>query len=157
MGEKQIVDLRAEFEHKIIDVKNEQNKMHKEKINLIKRKMTLEKSKLENRFCEEQKTLKENLSSEKFNQKETQINVLQKQFSESQSENDKLKMTQKLFEKEKMELEIYNENISLQLTHGKKQFSECESEINKLKMTQEILENEKENLRNYNQNVSTQL
>merc|ERR1712034_135225 len=138
MGEKQIVDLRAEFEHKIIDVKNEQNKMHKEKINLMKSKMTLEKSKLENRFWEEQKTLKENLSSENFNQKETQINVLQKQFSESQSENDKLKMSQKLFEKEKMELEIYNENISLQLTHGKKQFSECESEINKLKMTQEI-------------------
>merc|ERR1712034_176988 len=80
--EKEIVDLRAQFQKTIIKVKTEQNKMYKEKIRLMKNEMNLQKSKLKNKYWEEQEALKENLCPEKFQQKETQINCLQKQLLE---------------------------------------------------------------------------
>jgi len=122
--EKQIVDSRAEFQKTIIKVKTEQNKMYKEKIRLMKNDMNLEQSKLKNKYWVEQETLKENLSPEKFKEKEKQINYLQNQLSKTESENNKLKMTQEILEKEKENLTNYNQNLLTQLAQEKKKFKE---------------------------------
>jgi len=128
-NEKQIVDSRAEFQKTIIKVKSEQNKMHKEKIRLMKNEMNLEQSKLKKKYWEEQETLKENLSPEKFKEKETQIIYLQNQLSKTESENNKLKMTQEILEKEKENLTNYNQNFLTQLTQEKKKCKELESTL----------------------------
>merc|ERR1711925_16143 len=114
--EKQMVDLRAECQKTIIKVKTEQNKMYKEKIRLMKNEMNLQQLKLKTKYWKEQETFKENLCPEKFKEKETQINNLQKQLSECQSENNKLKMTQEILENDNQNLTTYNHNLSTQLT-----------------------------------------
>jgi len=84
---------------------------------------------LKNKYWKEQETLKENLSPEKFKKKEIQITYLQNQLSECKSENNKLKMTQEILEKEKENLVNYNQNLSTQLTQEKRKFKKMESAI----------------------------
>jgi len=129
--EKEIVDLRSQFQKTIIKVKTEQNKMYKEKIRLMKIEMNLQQLKLKTKYWEEQETFKENLCPEKFKEKETQINDLQKQLSECQSENNKLKMTQEILENDNENLTTYNHNLSTQLTQEKKKFKDMELTMKK--------------------------